>query len=331
MKFALCVLALAAVAFAQTPETTFNDVQNPYGNIGYPNRAYGLTKSGANFFGNFYVPASGRPTVVSGGTACMKIILKPDNPTSRTATMTVHSRGWFGAPAQAPRAAQSDFAFITMSTSTASQTVYSGIRPFHDSNGTIYDGIALGGFLTACTGCVRSADFVLTAIIGVSNTNSCRADGTGINWVPFPIVDSRATWVFDAAPSTGYQTGQSVGGKFNLANPTDIYLLSIPASSSTSVALAMSNSAGTPLPPSQVDQNGPNLYVSPFGTITRNGEVRSGRIPQVAAGNWWVFPYVNSGSSWSFAVGFGAEPAAAGMLVPSMLLAAILAVVAMLL
>jgi hypothetical protein len=329
MKFALCVLALAAVAFAQTPETTFNDVQNPYGNIGYPNRAYGLTKSGANFFGNFYVPASGRPTVVSGGTACMKIILKPDNPTSRTATMVVYARTFTGAPATAPKVTAQDFGLITMSTSTASQTVYSANFPF-STNTTFTDGVSLGGFLTGCTTCVKSADFVITAVVGASATSSCPASGTGITWSPFPIIDSKATWEFDASPSTGYQTGPS-GGKFTLASPMDMYLLSIPASSSTSVALAMSNTAGTPPAPSTVTQNGPNLYVSPFGTITRNGEIRSGRIPQVAAGTWWVSPFVNTGSTWSFAVGFGAEPAAAGMLVPSMLLAAILAVVAMLL
>jgi len=329
MKLALCVLALATVAFAQstTPEVTFNDVQNPFGNMGYPNRAYGLTKSGANFFGNFYVPASGRPTVPANGIACLKVILKPDNPTSRTASMLVTGAAFQGAAATAPKATQSSYNLFSMAGS-ASTTVYTGTMPFI-VNGTIADGVSVGGFLTGCTGCVKSADFVITAVVGASSTNVCNTPNT-ITWSSFPVIDSKATWEFDASPATGYQTGPA-SGKFVLASPMDMYLLSIPASSTTSVALAMTNTATVPTPPSQVTQNGPNLYVSPFGTITRNGEIRSGRIPQVAAGTWWVFPFVNSGSTWSFAVGFGAEPAAAGMLVPSMLLAAILAVVAMLL
>jgi len=332
MKLVVCVLALAAVAFAQTP-ISFNEAATAMGNIGYPNRAYGLTKSGASFAGTFHVPATSRPTPPSGGAVCMKIIMKPDNINSRTATMTATMRPYNGAASQAPVPVATDFGIFQMTGVTSNPPTSYSFTATLASNTTTYDGIAVGGQLTACSGCLRTADFILTALLGTTAAASCPSAGTGVNWVPFPIIDDKATWEFAVGtPATGYQTGPS-GGVFENTAARDIYLLTIPEDSSRSISLAMSNTAAVPPAPSSVlDNSGTSgVYVLPLGTLTKNGQVRSGAIRNVAAGRWWVSPFVNSGSTWSFAVGFGHEPAAAGMLVPSMLLAAILAVVAMLL
>jgi hypothetical protein len=191
-------------------------------------------------------------------------------------------------------------------------------------------GVNVMANMAACSGCAKTADLQFSAQIGWTSSPTCYTAGATITWTPFLAVDGPNTFQLDASPTTGYQMQQVLLMPGTQTQP--IYALITPDTASSSVTLVLAK-MGTALPtdPKTVSSQDPtSLMVIPLGS-SKNGNIRTGALPSLTAGNWLANAYVNSGSNWALGFGFGKEPSSAGMVVPSILVSVVLALAALLL
>jgi hypothetical protein len=204
----------------------------------------------------------------------------------------------------------------------------------NNSTGTYtwYDGVNILGKMGACSGCAKTADFQFSAQIGWISAATCNnlVSTSGVVWTPFLAVDGPNTFQLDASPATGYQPQEILLQPGTMTQP--IYALITPDDSTKSVTLVLYKKGTTkPADPKTISsQDAAALIVIPLGA-TKNGNIRTGALPTLATGDWMAAAYVNSGANWALGFGFGKEPSSAGMVVPSILVSAVLALAALLL
>jgi hypothetical protein len=338
MKVLAAVLAFIAVASAQNFNT---DAQNNWAIVGYPNN-FAVVKAGADASGFFHVDPLVRPAIMPGDgrRACMRIMTKVTSPAAGATTWYAASYMEGEGAARAPTDQDRKLA-IDLSATVRTGSDNFDFTPTTNSTPTAYawpNGVALLAKVAKCDACIKTTELTVSAIIGWCTGVGCCTPTPpatpAITWGPFLAVDDRNTWTFDATPAApAFSTmppsilisSASMQGK-----PT--YFLISPDKSTDSVSLVVYNSKATkPANPTDVQDNrSVDIKALPLGA-KRNGDFRSGPVTLDTTTNYMAAPFVNGGATWTVAVGFGHEPAAAAGLVPSFLVAALLAVVALLL
>jgi hypothetical protein len=295
--------------------------------IGYPNN-FEVPKAGGNAYGQFHVDPLVRPSMVPGDgrKACMKFMAKANSPAIGDSAF--YALPYTGAEASATKPTGTDFLLFQITSSSRTGMKVMDWTPANTSTGyNWFTGINVWAEVKTCSACSKTSELTITAVIGwVPAGQTC---GTGTpTWGPFVAVDDRNTWTFDASPATGYQTAPPsvLLRAADVTKPVFLFIQPDKTSDKLQFVLYKEGTA-KPADAGQGSQM-PDAKVLPLGT-PRSGNVRPGGLALDTA-NWYAAPFLTSGSTWTVAFGFGHEPAAAAGLVPSFLLAALLAIVALL-
>jgi hypothetical protein len=329
MKFLAAVLAFVAVVSAQ--DASFNtDGVNNWAILGYPNN-FEVVKGGGNAYGQFHVDAAIQPDVtpVNMRRACFKLMAKAGSPA--IGNTNFYAITYNGAEAAAPKPTKSDFGFgFTLSSSTRSGSGVFDWTPTVNASMTAYTwpmGVAVYAEVGACTACSKTSELSVTGVIGWTSAASCTSTGASITWTSFVAVDDRNTWEFDAV-GTGYQQPPIWLKSADVSRP--VFFFTQPQAGSTnSMTIAVHKVlVARPADPTTLSQQSADVKGLPLGPA-RNGNFRSGGVT-LESSAWMIDAWVTRGGTWRLAVGFGHEPAAAAGLVPSFILAALLAAVALL-
>jgi hypothetical protein len=335
MKVLAAVLAFIAVASAQNFNT---DAQNNWAIVGYPNN-FAVVKAGADASGFMHIDAMVRPAIMPGDgkRACMRIMAKITSPAAGATTWYAASY-MEGEGAAKPPTDQDRKLAMDMSATVRTGADNFDFTPSTNSTPTAYawpNGVALLAKVAKCDACIKTTELTVTSIIGwCTGTGCCSAVTPAITWGPFMAVDDRNTWTFDASPAAPAFAAMPpsilVPSASMMGKPT--YFFIQPDKATDSVSLVVYNSKATkPANPTDVQDNkSMDIKALPLGA-KRSGDFRSGPVTLDTTMNYMAAPFVNGGPTWTIAIGFGHEPAAAAGLVPSFLVAALLAVVALLL
>jgi hypothetical protein len=354
------VIALLVVAATAQNSKPFNNPTSGVAYIGYPNRA-SLDKANAgSIWGAFPVGTNIRPNIVPGDgySACM-IVTATLSSANADSTASFCAQPYTGTPADPSGSTATCANMFTLSNKSPGMT-NQGVYDFTpNTNGTTGgyvwpDGIAVGATVTKCTTCVSTSDWVVSALAGYTFYTCTLSNIPFSHWAPVVAVDDINTFTFPVT-STGYPpvyggapyslmldpVKQGSLPVFALATPSDkttakMHLVFTTAAASTKPYPDLTSTTNWPSDPTtwtvakQNFNTGP--VVAPLGQATP-GPFRTGSLSLTAAttGNaWFVAPYVDAGTSWTVAIGYGHEPSAAGVVAPSLLLAAIFAMIAML-
>jgi hypothetical protein len=332
MKVLAAVLAVIAVASAQTFNT---DIVNGWAIIGYPNN-FEVVKAGGEALGLFHIDAMAAPNVVPGDgrRACMQLMGKITSPAGGSTDWSYAPYSTPEASTQKPAAVDQFNLQMTLTASARTGKVAFDITPTtNTSTGYVWPvGIAVVAKVGACSLCSKTTELTASAILGWCNgAGCCTAPTTVITWSPFLAVDDRNTWAFETSGTLpAYQPPAVLISAANTQRGP-LYFFVQPDKATDSVTLVVHKQSVTrPVDPTTgVTGQTADIKVLPLGA-RRNGNFRSGAVPLDNAA-FLAEAYVNAGGTWTVAFGFGHEPAAAAGLVPSFLLAALLAVVALLL
>jgi hypothetical protein len=352
----LAVVALMVVA-ANAASMSFNNGVTGAATLGYPNRASAGKAGGDSIWGAFKIDAAMRPNIVpnDGYYACLVIMAQM---TSKLADATAS----FCATSQ--NAPYSDPSGSTLSCFGLNMDVTKGtlsnmgvydMTPRANGTGGTYawmDAVAVGATVTKCTTCASTSDFSVTALIAKSGFSCTKANVDSMTFAPVSAVDDINTWTFDASGANAGGAGYQTQPALIMINPTlqgglPVFTLATPdTTGSMHVAMKVAPmSTGSnaypaptfPTPPSSQTSSGQDTtvgpLVAPLGTAAA-GSFRTGSVKLAAPASgsaWFIAPYVDTGSTWTIAVGYGHEPNAAIAAAPSLLLAAIFAVIAMML
>jgi hypothetical protein len=355
------VVALIAcfVVAASAVSQSFNNGLTGFANLGYPNKA-SADKGGADsIWGAFAVGTNVRPGIVpnDGYAACMLVMATLNSPLADS-TASFCAQPYTGTPADPSAGAgttcQNIFTLNNKNTANSNMGIFD-ITPRVNGTGNTYtwpDGIAVGATVSKCTTCKSTSDWQVTALVGYT-AYQCTSDNIAFtHWAPVVAIDGPNTWTFTVG-STGYpglygvpryvmldSTKQGSLPVFALATPDktgSMHIVFQTAANSVKPYPDLTNSPNWPSDPNlqtfskQDTTTGP--LVAQLGTAT-TGSFRTGSVgltPAAAGSSWFVAPYVDSGTSWTIAIGYGHEPSSAMAAAPSILLAAIFAAIAMLL
>jgi hypothetical protein len=349
MKLVVAVLALVAVAYAQTQMVTFTN-----GLYGYDNDCQDVDKANGACYGSFNVPAAMRPnaTQPAGRRIYVVIGIQSKNINTNGAVITIKGKSFTGAVPSTWSGADENI--IVKAAGDADKIVYGSVdfQPtFSNGTWTWADGVAIQAQVTACASCSRSADFKITAFLAIGATGDCHPASGGANTPPnldlcilqpFMITDNKFTWDYELLQGSYGVAGWTQGP----TPPVDFQMfaaIDIQGTGTASVSLLYSRNtlysaptAGGSTLPATIPQDG-SLYVVPRGT-TRSGDFRTGGLALTgsATTTWYIQPFVNNAGTgggrapFDVAYGINHEPSAAGIAVPSVLIAAILAIAALL-
>lgn len=353
----VALVALFAVS-AQAASVPFNNGLTGFANLGYPNKA-SADKGGADsIWGAFAVGTNIRPGIVpnDGYSACVLVMATLNSPLADSQAKFC-LMPYTGTPADPSAGAgttcQNLFSLDNKATANSMMSI-ADWTPRVNGTGNTYvwpDGLAVGATVSKCTTCKSTSDWQVSALVGYTYYQ-CTSDNIAYtHWAPVVAVDGPNTWTF-AVSSTGYpgvygspqylmldSTKQGSLPVFALATPDktgSMHIVFQTAPTSVKPYPDLTAQPNWPTNPSSQTFSKQDTTVGPLvaqlGTAT-TGSFRTGSVsltPAAAGSSWFVAPYVDSGSSWTIAIGYGHEPSSA-MGAPSVLLAAIVAVIAMLL
>jgi hypothetical protein len=310
---AVILLAIVAAVSAQTIDVTWGSS----GRIGYDNIAKDVDKNKGYLHGGFPIawPAGANAT---RDHVYLRVLYETTSATSTGSTFTLIGSD----QTMTPKAIADGQTVLSKAAGNDHGEGYMEVFP----NATT---VWVGAEIT-CSTCSKSADFKFSAYIEYGPTPA-----TAVR-VPYPIVDNSFTWDFSLPVNT-----YGVAGKVTLpaAGSTTLFAaVDVQGTGTASITLvynqgapyAAAGSTGT-LPAAQTA----TTKVVPFPT-SRNGDYRTGGLSTLTAGDWYISPFVNNpgtvgaNAPFDIAFGFGHEPSAAGMVFPSVILAAILALFALL-
>jgi hypothetical protein len=351
MKVVVAVLALVAVAYAQTQMVTFTN-----GIYGYDNDCQDVDKANGVCYGSFPVAATMRPNATQPGSRRIYLVIgvQSKNINTNGAVIEIQAKSYKGSVPSTWTIA--DETIIAKAAADADKIIYGSVdfQPTY-SNGTYnwMDGVALAATVKSCTSCSKSADFKITAFLAIGVSTDCHPiNGQGKNTPPnldlcilqpFMITDNKFTWDYELPAASYGVAGWTMGP----TPPADFQMfaaIDIQGTGTASVSLVYSKNtlysaptAGGSALPTTIPQDG-SLYVVPRGT-TRSGDFRTGGLALTgsATTTWYIQPFVNNAGTgggrapFDIAYGINHEPSAAGIAVPSVLIAAILAIAALLL
>jgi hypothetical protein len=212
------------------------------------------------------------------------------------------------------------------------------------SNASWADGVAIAANVVSCASCSKSGDFKLTAFLAIGIASDCKPMATGggnmpVNvddciLQPYPLKDNSFTWDYELGVN-------AFGAAAYTTQPADFVLFAnIDVQGTGSASISLVYSMDMPFK-NATKANGAIPAVLPAGVQVvprgspRSGDFKTGGLP-LGMGKWYVQPFVNNagtgGGKAPFDIAFGInhEPSAAGVAMPSLLIAAILSAVAML-
>jgi len=348
----VALVAILAVS-AHAASVSFNDKITGQATLGYPNRASAAKAGGDTLWGAFAIGTNIRPNIhpSDDNVACLVVMAQMTSQLA-DATASFCAAPYATTPSD-PTGNILTCAGLNMDVSKSKLSNMGILDMTPTTNGTAGyvwpAGIAVGATVTKCTSCASTSDFAVTALVAYTNWYCTSSYLDTFNWAPVVAVDDKNTWTFAASGSagsgTGYQT-QPALVMLDTALSGPYYALATPDGKTGSMHIAyrvapMANgpypNPSFPNPPSsqtasqQSTTIGP--LVAPLGTAAA-GPFRTGSVSLSAPASgsaWFIAPYVDAGSSWTLAIGYGHEPAAAFAIAPSLLLASIFAILAMLL
>jgi hypothetical protein len=300
-----------------------------------------------------------RPTVpTTGGNRIWLVVgVQSKNINTNGAVIEIQAKSYKGAVPSTWTVG--DETIIKKAAADADKILYGSVdfQPAALTNSTYdwMDGVAIAATVKSCASCSKSADFKVTAFLAIGTagaTGNCHPSGATGNTPPnldlcilqpFMITDNKFTWDYEL-PALSYGVAGWTSGP---TPPADFQLfaaIDIQGTGTASVSLVYKKdsmhsapTAGGSALPTTIPQDG-SLYVVPRGT-TRSGDFRTGGLALTATATtkWYVQPFVNNAGTgggrapFDVAYGINHEPSAAGIAVPSVLIAAILAIAALLL
>jgi hypothetical protein len=352
----LAVVALLVVA-ANAASVSFNNGVTGAAVLGYPNRASAGKAGGDSIWGAFKIDAALRPNIVpnDGNYACLVIMAQMTSKLAdATASFCATSQN---APYSDPSGSTLSCFGLNMDVSkgTLTNTGVYDMTPRANGTGGTYswmDAVAVGATVTKCTTCASTSDFSVTALIAKSDVSCSKGNIDFFDFAPVTAVDDINTWTFSGSGPNGGGSGYQTQPALVMIDPVQqgglpVFTLATPdttGSMHVSYKVAVMGGGNKeyptptfPTPPSSQTSSGQDTtvgpLVAPLGTAAA-GPFRTGsvKLAAPAAGSaWFLAPYIDTGSTWTIAVGYGHEPNAAIAAAPSLLLAAIFAAIAMLL
>jgi hypothetical protein len=350
MKVVVAVLALVAVAYAQTAMVTFTN-----GIYGYDNDCQDVDKANGVCYGSFPVAAAMRPNTTGLGSRRIYVVIgvQSKNINTNGAVISIQAKPYTGAVPS--NWGPADEIIIRKVAGDADKIIYGSVdfQPtMSNGTNTWMDGVALAATVTSCASCSKSADFKITAFLAVGLSTDCHPNPTGSANTPpnldvcilqpFMITDNKFTWDYEL-PAMSYGVAGWTQGPTPPADFQMFAAIDIQGTGTASVSLVYSRNAlysaptaGNSALPATVPQDG-SLYVVPRGT-TRSGDFRTGGLALTGSTTttWYIQPFVNNAGTgggrapFDIAYGINHEPSSAGIAVPSVLIAAILAIAALL-
>jgi hypothetical protein len=334
MKLVAAVLVtLVAVALGQG----IARVDFGTGRVGYDNDCINVIKDNGECAGTFALPANMQPNVTGVGNsrAWAIVAIQARNINSASAKTTTYVRR--GTAAAATR---TSFAAISRPGGAATDVdaMYYGAYEIPQVNGTFPDGVAVLFFVESCSGCRESADYKITVFWAVGSAANCQPAtgnptfGRGPNaceLLPFPMREDSYSW-----DQVVMQGQYGTPAYTTLAAESFLYIAVDTNSANAVTLLYEANRASFPATTGwPQDNDGATARILPLGvSARRTGAWRTGGM-RLPAGTWYVSPYMaqagSSGGRFDFAFGINHEPSSAGIAVPSLLLAAILAIAAL--
>jgi hypothetical protein len=318
---ALLIVALVAGASAQSLNVDWG-----VGRLGYENKAPDVHKDNGHFHGSFPITWPAAVTNGTGDRVWLHVFVETTSTTSNGAVFSAYA----SETNQDPRVAADGFLLFTKASGAAKAD--GNIEVFMTTTN-----IYVGGVIT-CSTCSKSADLVFTAFLEYGQTL------LAVTKAPFKMQDNSFTWDY-SLPQGQYGVAAMVNWP-DASAPTATELFAAVDVQGTGTAMvtlvynkgapyALAGATTPALPTAQSD----NTKVVPLPA--RKGDYRTGGLrlctAPCTAAVWYVSPYVvdagtvGSNAPFDMAFGFGHEPSAAGMVFPSVLITAILALFAYLL
>jgi hypothetical protein len=334
MKFVAAVLVtLVAVAYGQGIAL----VDFGAGNMGYDNDCINVIKDNGDCKGTFAIPTAMQPNITGNQRAWAVVAIQARNVNSASAKAHMMIRRGTTASATHQSA---EIISRPGGAVTDVDAMYYGSYDVSPQNGTWNDGFAINLWIESCSGCRESADWKVTAFLAVGTSSACNPvaglsatsfghGAAACELLPFPIKQDSYSW--DQVVMQG-----SYGTPAYYTSATSFYLY-IAVDTDSSNAVTLLYEAAKPMFPATTgwpqDNDGAMARILPLGTTARrSGKWRTGGM-NLPAGTWHVSPYMatagSSGGRFDFAFGVNHEPSSAGIAVPSLLIAAILAIAAL--
>jgi hypothetical protein len=304
------LLALAAVAFAQHIDVPFEPTPS---RLGYDNQAKDVAKDKGYMHGSWPVvwPAS------NGTRLFVRVSYETTSLTTNSATFTLIC----SETSTAPRALADGDIVITK---TAGQAQGDGQFEVRNKATTV---VYCGAEVT-CSGCSKSGDFKLSAILEYGSAP------TSVVKQPFDMIDNSFTWDYYVPVNTW-----GVAAKVTVPLPNnggDKLFAAMDVQGTQQASVQLVYNLGQPYAPegSQVALPAPSTTTRIVPSSSRKGDFRTGALT-LTAGVWYVSPYVADAGAvagtpahFDIAYGFGHEPSSAGMMMPSVVVTALLALFA---
>jgi hypothetical protein len=309
---AVVLLAIAAVAFPQHIDVPFDPTPSRFG---YDNKAPDVDKKGGYLHGQWPLawPAMANST---GVRAYLRVAYETTSATSAASTFTLIC----SETNMNPKALADGQNPITK---TAGQTAQEGDCEFFPTSTVMYVGAEV-----QCGTCSKSADFKFSAYIVYTSPTQ-----TSPVRLPFDMIDNSYTWDYAVPVNTW-----GVAAKVTVPLPnggSDKLFAKVDIQGTGTAAVQLVYNLGSPAAPdgSTMPLPAPSATTKIVPSVSRKGDYSTGGLT-LTPGVWYVSPYVADAGTgggkapFDVAYGFGHEPSAAGMLMPSAIITAILALFA---